>query len=136
MLGLFKSTKTARKVTILVVDDDPSIRETIRDRLVARGWDVVMASDGQEALSIASESKPDVVLLDIHMPQMDGLTALECLRDDPELSDILVVMVTSSNSVPDITRAAACNVADYVTKPFNAVELVARVQEVLQKAKR
>ena len=136
MLGLFKSTKTARKVTILVVDDDSSIRETIRDRLVARGWDVVMASDGQEALSIAAESKPDVVLLDIHMPQMDGLTALECLRDNPELSDILVVMVTSSSSVPDITRAAACNVADYVTKPFNAVELVARVQEVLQKAKR
>ena len=136
MLSLFKAAKTVRQVRILIVDDDASVRETIRDRLVCQGWEIATASDGHEALATAAKSKPDVMLLDIHMPQMDGLTTLECLRRDPNLSDIRVMMVTGSSRVSDITKAASCNIADYVTKPFNTTDLAVRVQHVLQQMKR
>jgi len=136
MLGLFKAAKAVRQVKILSVDDDTSVRETLRDRLVRQGWDVAAVCDGHQALAAAAENKPDVVLLDIHMPQMDGLTALECFRRDPDLSDVPVMMVTGSSQVSDISRAASCNVADYVTKPFNATDLVTRVEQVLRRTQR
>lgn len=132
---LFKTTRAARPIRVLVVDDDPSLRETVRDRLVFQGWDIHTASDGREALGLVARTTPDVVLLDIYMPRMDGLTTLECLRRDPALSDLPVMVVTSSTSVADITRAAACNIADYVTKPFSVAELVARVQRVLRQTR-
>jgi len=135
MRSLFKMAKTTRPTRILVVDDDDALRETICDRLVYQGWDITTAGDGREALEIATQTRPDVMLLDIHMPSMDGLTLLECLRRDPDLSGIRVMMVTASNQVADITRAAACSVDDYVTKPFSAAELVERVQRVLHQMK-
>lgn len=135
-LSLFKTARTVQPVNVLVVDDDAAVREIIQDRLTALGWNVTTAADGREGLTAAARHRPHVMLLDIHMPVMDGLTALECLRRDPQLSDVSIMIVTGSNRVGDITQAAACNVADYVTKPFNAVELVGRVQQVLQRTKR
>jgi CheY-like chemotaxis protein len=131
----FKTTRVVRPTRVLVVDDDASLRETVRDRLVYQGWDIHTACDGREALGIVTQAVPDVMLLDIYMPQMDGLTTLECLRRDPNLSDIPVMVVTSSTRVSDITRAAACNIADYVTKPFSVAELVTRVQRVLRQTR-
>jgi DNA-binding response OmpR family regulator len=133
--NLFKTTRVVRPTRVLVVDDDASLRETVRDRLVYQGWDIHTACDGREALGLVAQSIPDVVLLDIYMPRMDGLTTLECLRRDPTLSGLPIMMVTSSTSVSDITRAAACNIADYVTKPFSVAELVSRVQRVLRQTR-
>jgi CheY-like chemotaxis protein len=136
MLNSFKAPKTARQVSVLVVDDDPAVRDIIQDRLTALGWNVTTAADGREGLMAVARHRPHVLLLDLHMPVMDGLTALESLRRDPDLCDTCIVIISGSNRASDITRAAACNVADYVTKPFNAVELVGRVQRALQQVKR
>lgn len=136
MLALFRTAKTARQVKVLIVDDDASVRETIQDRLQCHGWDIMTAADGHEALTAATQNKPDLMLLDIHMPCMDGLAALECLRRDPKLSDVPVVMVTRSSQPADISKAASYNVVDYVTKPFNIGELVVRIQQVIGQMKR
>jgi DNA-binding response OmpR family regulator len=133
--NLFRTTRVVRPTRVLVVDDDASLRETVRDRLVYQGWDIRTASDGREALGFVRQTIPDVMLLDIYMPRMDGLTTLECLRRDPNLSGLPVMVVTSSSRVSDITRAAACNVADYVTKPFSVAELATRIQRVLRQMK-
>ena len=136
MLALFRTAKATRQVKVLIVDDDVAVRETIQDRLRCHGWDIMTAGDGREALAMAAQNKPDVLLLDIHMPCMDGLTTLECLRRDPKLSDIPVVMVTRSSQPADISRAASYNVVDYVTKPFNIAELVSRIHQVVPQVKR
>lgn len=135
MRSFFGTAPRTRARKILVVDDDAAVRDTIKDRLAYHGWDIMIASDGQEALALAARNKPEIILLDIHMPGMDGLIALENLRSRPDLSSVPVVMVTASNRVSDITRAASCNVVDYITKPFNAAELIARVEQVLQHVK-
>jgi DNA-binding response OmpR family regulator len=129
---VFKAARVVRPTRILVVDDDASLRETVQDRLACQGWDIDTACDGREALGIVTQAIPDVMLLDIYMPRMDGLTTLECLRRDPALSGIPVMVITGSTHVSDITRAAACNIADYVAKPFSVAELVTRVQRVLR----
>jgi DNA-binding response OmpR family regulator len=133
MLGLFRTTKALRQVKILVADDDAVVRETLKDQLVHQGWDILTACDGHEALGAAIESRPDMILMDIGMPTMDGLTALEYLRRDPGVSGTLVMMITCSDRVGDITRAASWDVVDYVTKPFSAAELAARIKRVLKR---
>jgi len=136
MLALFRTAKTIRQVRVLIADDDASVRDTIRDRLQCHGWEITTAADGRQALAAASENRPDIVLLDISMPCMDGLTTLECLRRDPKLSNVPVMMITGSNRPSDISRAASYHVVDYVTKPFNIAELTARVQQIVGQIKR
>jgi len=131
--SLFRPAKAIRRAKVLVADDDAVVRETVRDRLMHRGWDILTACDGREALGTTLQSRPDLVLMDIYMPNMDGLTVLECLRREPAVRDTLVMIVTSSDRVSDITRAASWNIADYVTKPFSAAELVARVDQALHR---
>jgi len=131
MLRLRRTKKEKRRKTILIVDDNPTIRQTLRDRLEGCPWSVLTAADGQQALELALAHKPDLLLLDIYMPGMDGHRVLSHLRENAATADIKVIMVTASQDVSDITTAAAHNIQDYVTKPFFPTDVVSRIEQAL-----
>jgi DNA-binding response OmpR family regulator len=115
---------------ILVVDDDPDIRELVKQLLDRRGFDVMVARDGQEALKLFFDRRPDLVVLDVQMPVLDGWKTLERIR---ELSDVPVVMLTARASELEKTRGLRGGADDYVTKPFGRQELLARVDALLRR---
>lgn len=119
-------------IRVLVVDDDESIVDMIRMGLEAEGMRVNTASDGGEALEALHASPADVVLLDIMMPRVDGWMALMEIRNDPVTADIPVIMLTAKTQ--DLARILAFKqgVQQYVTKPFNLMELVARIQSLMR----
>ena len=118
---------------ILVVDDDPDIRGLLRELLDRRGFSVLEAGDGQEALRVFFDERPDLVLLDVQMPVLDGWKTLERIR---ELSDVPVVMVTAKGTELEKTRGLRAGADDYVTKPFGRQELLARVEALLRRTAR
>jgi DNA-binding response OmpR family regulator len=116
---------------ILVVDDDPDIRGLVRELLERRGFTVTEAIDGRQALQEFYGGRPDLVLLDVGMPGMDGWTTLERIR---ELSDVPVVMLTARSAELEKTRGLRAGADDYVTKPFGRQELLARVEALLRRS--
>ncbi|HZB34542.1 MAG TPA: response regulator transcription factor [Gaiellaceae bacterium] len=116
---------------ILVVDDDPDIRGLLRVLLDRRGFAVTEARDGQEALRAFYTERPDLVVLDVAMPVLDGWKTLERIR---ELSDVPVVMLTAKADELEKTRGLRAGADDYVTKPFGRQELLARVEGLLRRA--
>ena len=116
---------------ILVVDDDPDIRGLLRVLFDRRGFSVLEAGDGQEALRAFFDQRPDLVVLDVQMPVLDGWTTLERIR---ELSDVPVVMLTAKATELEKTRGLRAGADDYVTKPFGRQELLARVEGLLRRA--
>jgi DNA-binding response OmpR family regulator len=116
---------------VLVVDDDPDIRGLLRELLDRRGFDVTEARDGQEALRAFFAERPDLVVLDVAMPVLDGWKTLERIR---ELSDVPVVMLTARTTELEKTRGLRAGADDYVTKPFGRQEFLARVDAVLRRA--
>ena len=119
-----KKTKTSR---ILIVDDQPDLVDTIRRRLEYFNWDVITAANGEEGLRNAESEKPDLILLDIDMPVMNGHEMLQHLRAHSTLNKIPVIMCTFSDNLHDITLASSKNICDYVTKPFNCTELAEKI---------
>ena len=125
---------------ILVVDDSEDSRDLTEGALLSAGYtDIVTASSGWEALKIldvgrATEEKPtvDVALLDIVMPEMDGVEACARIRNDPRYADLPIIMVTSLDDMNSLANAFVAGATDYVTKPVNRVELVARVRAALR----
>ena len=115
---------------ILVVDDDADIRGLVRELLDRRGFAVSEARDGQEALRRFFEERPDLVVLDVSMPGLDGWATLERIR---ELSDVPVVMLTAKATELEKTRGLRAGADDYVTKPFGRQELLARVEGLLRR---
>jgi len=114
---------------VLVVEDDPSVRGLLHTLLTAEGYDVATASDGLAGLVKATASKPALVLLDLMMPDLGGVRVLEELRDDPELADIPVIVVTGKvDAVPGIRALLGDN--NVFIKPFAVAELLARVGDV------
>jgi DNA-binding response OmpR family regulator len=132
MLGLFKSKKKTSRARILVVDDDSDIVSTIQYRLKFCEFEVVAASNGKEGLEKATNEKPDLILLDINMPIMDGQEMLTHLRSQPDLKDIPVIMLTAYSDTQDIAKAANLGIADYVTKPFDFAELMGKISNALE----
>jgi DNA-binding response OmpR family regulator len=116
---------------ILVVDDDTDIRALLRELLERRGFSVTEAADGRQALQELYGGRPDLVLLDVGMPGMDGWTTLERIR---ELSDVPVVMLTARSAELEKTRGLRAGADDYVTKPFGRQELLARIEGLLRRA--
>ena len=116
---------------ILVVDDDADIRGLLRELLERRGFSVTEAMDGRQALQEFYGGRPDLVLLDVGMPAMDGWTTLERIR---ELSDVPVVMLTARSTELEKTRGLRAGADDYVTKPFGRQELLARIEGLLRRA--
>jgi len=117
-------------VKILVVEDDPSVRGLLQTLLSAEGYDVVTASDGLAGLVKATSSPPALVLLDLMMPDLGGVRVLEEMREDPELADIPVIVVTGKvDAVPGMRSLLGED--NVFLKPFAVGELLARVGEVV-----
>jgi two-component system KDP operon response regulator KdpE len=116
---------------ILVVDDEPDLRDAVRVYLEMHGYSVLQAADGQEAVEKVRTTLPDLVVLDVMMPVMDGITALQQLRT---LSAVPVIMLTVKGDEDDKVRALRLGADDYVTKPFSQRELLARIESVLRRA--
>ena len=127
--------KKAEKIKILVVDDEPNIVQTLQDRLEMNEYIVTTAGNGREGLKKAQQEKPDVILLDVIMPVMDGHEMLEVLRKQPDCNDISVIMLTARSQTQDIARANACGIDDYIVKPFDLSELLEKIETVLENRK-
>ncbi|MCP9808725.1 response regulator transcription factor [Cyanobium sp. HWJ4-Hawea] len=123
--------EVARRDTILLVDDDANIRRVLETRLSMFGYDVATASDGEEALALFQTVEPDLVVLDVMMPKMDGYAVLKALRLD---SDVPVVMLTACSEVKDRILGLELGADDYVIKPFSPKELEARIRCVLRRS--
>jgi two-component system KDP operon response regulator KdpE len=119
-----------KAATILVVDDEPQIRRVLRTTLTAQGYAIVEAHDGQEALEKLRSERPDLVLLDVNMPVMDGLEACREIRRG---SNVGIIMLTVRSAEQDKVRALDAGADDYVVKPFGIQELLARVRAVLRR---
>jgi DNA-binding response OmpR family regulator len=117
---------------ILVIDDDPNVAELIKLILKPRGLLIYHAINGQEGLKQAYELQPDLILLDIMMPEQDGYEVCARLR---ELSDVPIVMLTAKSQSSDVTRGFAVGADDYVKKPFSNDELVSRIESLLRRKK-
>jgi CheY-like chemotaxis protein len=116
---------------VLVVDDDPMTRTLVRGSLEQMGFEVAEAADGAEALAAFSNLKPDLLLLDIKMPVMDGIETLKKLRKLPEGKYIPVIMLTGLADSDSAAKAAAAGATDYVTKPINWSLLGHRIRHQL-----
>ncbi|HVL50045.1 MAG TPA: response regulator [Actinomycetota bacterium] len=116
---------------ILITDDDPVIIELLQVNLEFEGYDVVSAGDGLEAVEKAVEHLPDLVILDIMMPRMDGWTARAELLKDPRTAEIPVIFLSARAQQADLRKGYESGVAAYVTKPFEPVELLDLIAEVL-----
>jgi class 3 adenylate cyclase/CheY-like chemotaxis protein len=117
---------------ILAVDDVPENLEIVRMRLQAHGYEVVTAVDGEEALARAKETDPDLVLLDIMMPKLDGISALKLLKQDAALRFIPVILLTAKADTADVVAGLEAGGDDYLTKPFDQAALIARVRSMLR----
>lgn len=119
----------AKKIRILVADDEPKIRMFIRANLEARGYEVDLAKDGIEAIELAERLLPDVIVLDVNMPRMDGIEACRRLR---EWADMPIIILSVRGDEKDKVRALDEGADDYVTKPFSVEELLARIRVALR----
>lgn len=118
--------------TVLIVDDSDQVRTLLKRVLEDEGHYVVVASNGVEALSAISEMRPDLVLLDVMMPVMDGLSTLRRLRSEPDTAELPIIMVTALDTVDQVVRGLELGANDYLTKPIQIEVLMARVRTQLK----
>jgi len=124
------------KKKILVVDDEDDILNFLELVLGEKGFDVVTASGGQEALTKAQLERPDLVLLDIMMPQMDGWEVLKLLRVDEDTAEIPVAMLSARTEARDRVQGLQEGAIDYICKPFSLQELLGKIEAIFQTAAR
>jgi DNA-binding response OmpR family regulator len=124
------------RLSVLVVDDDPVILRLLEVNFQLEGIDVTTACDGEEGVDRARRIDPDVVISDIMMPKVNGLELLAMLRDDPATSALPVILLSAKAQAADVQRGLELGAADYVTKPFDPLELIQRVYKVLAKTAR
>ena len=130
-VGIGYNTGITRK--ILVVDDTRNVQVMLSDFLGGQDYEVLTASDGREALDVTRAANPDLILLDIMMPTMDGYQFISRLRQE---SSIPVIMITAKQAEADIIRGFDLGADDYITKPFRLRELLVRMRAVLRRARR
>lgn len=118
---------------ILVAEDDLGVRDLIRTRLEMAGYDVHTAKNGVEAMKRVHELRPDAMVLDINMPEMDGFGVLDALRTTEGIKPIPVLVLTARHASDDVRRAVGLGAKDYLTKPFNEGQLLARVARLLRR---
>jgi two-component system KDP operon response regulator KdpE len=116
---------------IMVVDDDPQIRRVLRTALVAQGYEAVDARNGEEAVERLREEKPDLIILDVNMPRMNGLETCRTIRTT---SDVPIIMLTVRDAESDKIEALDAGADDYMTKPFSSPELLARIRAALRRS--
>lgn len=116
---------------ILIIEDDISILKGLKDVLMFKSYDVLTATDGESGYKMASEKSPDLIILDIMLPKMDGFTLCKKLRDEGNMTPVL--MLTARGEEPDKVQGLDFGADDYVTKPFSLPELLARVRALLRR---
>lgn len=119
------------KKRILVVDDEAELIKAIQIRLTASGYEVLNACDGPEGLKLAQKEKPDLILLDVLMPNMDGFQTLEKLKEDNQTKPIPVIMLTAKSQLEDVTKATNLGAEDYVVKPFDHIAMLGKIKKTL-----
>ena len=119
--------------TVLIVEDDRNIADLLRLYLEKEGYEVVIALDGLKGVEKFREVHPSLVLLDLMLPGVDGLTVCSRVRSDPELADVRILMLTAKSEDEDIVRGLELGADDYVTKPFSREVLLARINAVLRR---
>ena len=122
---------TETTATVLVAEDDEDIRALVVYRLERSGYEVVQARDGEEALRLAAEREPDLAILDVMMPKLDGYEVTRRLRREPATSRLPVILLTARSQEADVSQGFAAGADDYIRKPFSPDELRARVQAIL-----
>ncbi|MGM0560501.1 MAG: phosphate regulon transcriptional regulator PhoB [Pseudomonadota bacterium] len=122
------------KPVILIVEDEAALVTLLRYNLEREGYDLLEARDGEEALTVAQEEKPDLILLDWMLPLMSGLQVCRQLRRDRETREIPIILLTARGEETDKVRGLESGADDYITKPFSPAELTARVRAVLRRA--
>ena len=120
--------------TVLVVDDEPNIIEVVRVTLEDDRVRVVVAADGEEALAAAHAERPDLILLDVNLPDLSGLEVCRRLRADAQTQDTKIVMLTAAAQRDDIERGRAAGADEYLTKPFSPVRLLTLVDALVPEA--
>ncbi|MGD8982697.1 MAG: response regulator [Desulfobacteraceae bacterium] len=121
------------KERILVVDDEEDILELVRFNLAREGYPVICTASGEESLKIVQKEHPDLIVLDLMLPGIDGLDVAKALKNDPKTRDIPIIMLTAKGEEADIVAGLELGADDYVTKPFSPRILVARVRAVLRR---
>jgi CheY-like chemotaxis protein len=119
---------------ILVADDDPIIIKLLQVNLEMEGYDVVCARDGQDAVEKARAERPDLVILDIMMPRMDGWAARAALLDSPDTRQTPVIFLSARAQQADLRKGYEAGVAEYVTKPFDPMDLLNTIERILSAA--
>lgn len=119
--------------TVLVIDDEEDILELVRYNLAREGYTVRLATSGEQALRMIRQELPDLVLLDLMLPNIDGLEVCKRIKGDPETADVPVMMLTAKGAETDIVAGLELGAADYITKPFSPRILLARVRAVLRR---
>ena len=117
---------------VLAVDDDPVIQRLLEVNLEMEGYEVRLASDGLQAVDAARDFQPDVILLDVMMPNMDGWEACATIKQDPNLADTPVVFLSARAQDADIERGTELGAAAYITKPFDPIDLLELVAELVE----
>ena len=120
------------KPRVLVVDDDPAVRDSLRRSLEFNGYDVALATDGADALVQLGSSQPDVVVMDVMMPRLDGIEATKALRSAG--NDVPILVLTARDAVGDRVEGLDAGADDYLTKPFALQELLARLRALLRRS--
>ena len=117
---------------VLAVDDDPVIQRLLEVNLEMEGYEVRLASDGVEAVEVAREFLPDLILLDVMMPNKDGWEACADIKQDPNLADTPVIFLSARAQDADIERGTELGAAAYITKPFDPIDLLELIAELIE----
>jgi len=117
--------------SVLIVDDEPNILLSLQFLMKKAGYDVRTAKDGEQALAEIARAKPDLVLLDVMMPKLDGFTVSQRIREAPEWNDVRVIMLTARGRDVEREKGLALGADDYITKPFSTKDAIDRVAAVL-----
>ena len=121
---------------ILIIDDDPEVIKVLKLQLEKGGYEVVDALDGDAGLIKVNEGKPDLVLLDIMMPKMDGYNVCEKIKDNPSIKNIPVIMLTAKNMGDDVELALEKKADWYIAKPYDIKYLLKKIDELIKQSKK
>ena len=124
------------KLTVLVIDDDPVILELLRVNFEIEGLNVICAADGEEGFRRAKAERPDIVISDIMMPKRDGLQLLTDLKGDPATEKLPVILLSAKAQKTEVKQGLDLGADDYITKPFDPLELIDRLNAVMTRPRR
>ncbi len=131
-----KDTNTGTQKKLLLIDDDPNLILLVKDYLEFRGYEVVTAENGREALEVLEKQTPDMIICDVMMPEMDGYSLVSAIRSDPKTSWIPVLFLSAKGQSQDRVKGLNIGADVYMVKPFEPEELVAQVESSLKQASR